>query len=153
MSKLTVVTKIPADIERAFLLATDIGLHQQSLDSTHERAVAGVTSGNIKLGEHVQWRAKHFGVWWKLTSKITDMQEPLHFQDEQTSGPFKYFRHRHTFDQRDGYTKMTDEVHLSAPFLGFVVDPIVLVPYMKRLLTRRGEALALMCRGSETDTP
>ena len=50
MSEFTVVTHIPADPERAFLLATNIGLHQRSMSGTGERAVSGRTSGNITLG-------------------------------------------------------------------------------------------------------
>ena len=92
----------------------------------------------------MQWKAKHFGVWWTLTSEITEMQEPFFFQDEQTAGPFAYFRHRHVFELYDGHTRMTDVVSLSAPVFGFLVDRVLLVPYMKRLLTRRGQALARM---------
>ncbi|WZH35595.1 MAG: SRPBCC family protein [Microbacterium enclense] len=145
MSEVTVVTCIPASPERAFLLATDIGLHQRSMVGTEERAVSGVTSGSIALGEHVQWKAKHFGIWWALTSEITEMVEPVFSQDEQTSGPLAYFRHWHIFEPCEGVTRMTDVVSLSALVCGFIVDRVLLVPCIKRLLTRRGLALAQMC--------
>lgn len=40
-------------------------------------AMTGVTSGLIGLGEHVTWRAKHFGFWHELTSEITAMERVL----------------------------------------------------------------------------
>ena len=39
--------------------------------SSQERAVAGRMTGAIELGETVTWRARHFGYWWTLTSRIT----------------------------------------------------------------------------------
>ncbi|NJM41916.1 MAG: hypothetical protein HC853_14760 [Anaerolineae bacterium] len=38
------------------------------------RAIAGVTSGLIGLGQEVTWRARHFGIWQSLTVRITEFQ-------------------------------------------------------------------------------
>jgi ligand-binding SRPBCC domain-containing protein len=78
------------------------------------------------------------------SASLHQTQGASFFQDEQTAGPFAYFRHRHVFELYDGHTRMTDVVSLSAPVFGFLVDRVLLVPYMKRLLTRRGQALARM---------
>ena len=39
----------------------DIDFHQESASQTQEKAIKGVTSGQIGLGEMVTWRGKHFG--------------------------------------------------------------------------------------------
>jgi len=62
---------INAPIERCFDLARDIDFHQRSLTDTGERAIGGVTSGLIALGETVTWEATHFGVRQRLTVRIT----------------------------------------------------------------------------------
>ena len=80
-------TLIGAPVERVFDLARDIGLHERSMAPTGERAVAGRTSGLIEAGETVTWRARHFGLWWTMTSRITEVNAPITFADEQQAGP------------------------------------------------------------------
>ncbi len=83
MVELTELTLINAPIERCFDLARSVEVHLAGNVHWGESAVAaaGVTSGLVGLGESVTWRAKHFGVWHTLTSKITAMTRPIHFQD------------------------------------------------------------------------
>jgi hypothetical protein len=60
-------TVICAPRERVFDLARSIDAHQDSTGGTHERAVAGVTTGLIGLNAEVTWEARHLGVGQKLT--------------------------------------------------------------------------------------
>lgn len=85
-----------------FDLARNIDAHKNSMARSREEAVAGVTSGLISLGEEVTWRAWHFGVPLRMTSRITQMVEPDYFVDEQVKGPFRRFRHVHEFSH-DGW--------------------------------------------------
>ncbi len=72
MPTITLTTPITsAPIERCFLLSLSVDLHTISTKKTNERAIAGVTSGLMKLNDTVTWRAKHFGIYQNLTSKIT----------------------------------------------------------------------------------
>jgi hypothetical protein len=48
-----------------------------------ELAIGGVTSGIMKLGDTVTWRARHFGMIFQMTSAITEYQYPSRFVDEQ----------------------------------------------------------------------
>jgi ligand-binding SRPBCC domain-containing protein len=97
-----------------FDLSLDVDAHLESQAKAGERAVAGVTSGTIGLGEHVTWRAVHFGVPFKMTSRITEMDRPHRFVDEQVRGPFRTFRHEHLFEQRDTDTLMIDRLQFDA---------------------------------------
>jgi ligand-binding SRPBCC domain-containing protein len=143
MTKIHLETAIAAPIDRVFDLARDIDLHAASMSASDERAIAGRLSGRIDLGETVTWRARHFGLWWSLTSRITDVQKPTRFVDEQERGPFRSFRHVHTFEPIDGGTLMTDDWEHIAPFgvVGRVVDRLVLGGYMRRLLATRNGAV------------
>jgi hypothetical protein len=76
MPKIELLTEINAPIEKCFDLARSIELHIESTKQTGERAIAGKTSGLIGLNETVTWRAKHFGTWQNLTSKITEYNYP-----------------------------------------------------------------------------
>jgi hypothetical protein len=88
MVKIEVITRIHAPMERCFDLARNVEVHLAGNVHSGEKAVAleGVTSGLIDLGQPVTWRARHFGVAWKLTSEITAMDRPRFFQDAMTQG-------------------------------------------------------------------
>jgi hypothetical protein len=81
-------TSIDASPERCFDLSLSVGLHRHSVAHTHERPVAGVTSGVMKLGDTVTWEAIHFGIKQHLTSKITAYERPYRFTDEMVQGVF-----------------------------------------------------------------
>lgn len=106
-----------------------------------ERAVAGVTNGRIGLGETVTWRARHFGIWFRMTSKITTLDRPERFVDEQTHGPFRIFHHEHLFARDGDETVMTDTITLASPVFGVVAERLVLVPYLRRLIRQRNQYL------------
>ena len=55
MALIQLSTPIAAPRERVFDLSRSIDVHQHSVAHTHERAIAGVTSGLIGLGEEVTW--------------------------------------------------------------------------------------------------
>jgi len=137
-------TRIRAPIERVFDLARDIDLHQRSMAHTDERAVGGRTTGRIGAGETVTWSARHLGLRWSLTSRITGFDPPRLFVDEQQAGPFAWFRHEHRFEAVPGGTLMVDDWRHAAPFgvLGRVVDRVVLGRLLTRLLAQRSAAIA-----------
>jgi len=149
-------TRIAAPPERCFDLARSVDLHMGSLAHTGERAVAGVTEGMMGPGDSVTWEARHFGLRWRLTSRITDFDQPRHFADEQERGPFARFRHVHTFTRLDdGNTLMTDESDFDAPFgpLGVIANALFLTRYMRRLLTARNAYLKHVVEGNDQRGP
>lgn len=72
-----------------------------TLAHTHERAVAGRTTGLIELGEEVTWEGRHFGFRQRFTSRISAFDRPLRFQDRMIRGAFKSFVHDHDFEPID----------------------------------------------------
>ena len=134
-----IVTEIDAPVERCFDLSRSIDLHLESMMASGERAVAGVRSGLIGAGEEVSWEARHFGVLWRMTSRITAFEPPHRFVDEMVKGPFKAFRHEHLLEPDGAGTRMTDVVSFRMS-LGPVVDlPVGL--YLRRLLRIRCAAI------------
>lgn len=154
MAHIHLETQIAAPIERVFDLARDIDFHQRSMAHTGERAVGGRTSGMIGLGETVTWRARHLGLSWSLTSRITAFEPPVRFVDEQVSGPFAWFRHEHRFEATPGGTRMIDEWRHAAPFgpIGRLVDALLLGPLLRRLLVHRNAALAREAEAPSRET-
>lgn len=132
-------TRIAASPEECFALSLSIDAHSSSMSQTSERAVAGVTHGEIGPGETVTWSARHFGVRLRLSSRITAYDRPNRFVDEQTAGPFKFWWHEHVFVPEGDGTLMIDRVRFAAPLgvLGRIAERLVLARYMERLIARR----------------
>jgi ligand-binding SRPBCC domain-containing protein len=149
MTVIHLTTDIEAPIERVFDLARDLDLHAASMARMGERAVAGRTTGRVEIGDTVTWRARHFGLWWSLTSRITAARAPVTFEDVQERGPFAWFRHEHRFEVVGGVTRMHDRWEHRSPLgpVGRLVDRLVLGRYMRSLLVTRNEALK---RAAET---
>lgn len=143
MPKFILYTKIYASPDTCFNLARSIDLHLDTMKHTGEKAIAGVTSGLIGLDETVTWKAQHFGVTMKLTSKITACEIPVLFADEMVAGPFKMMKHRHLFEQKDGYTLMTDEFVYESPLgiVGKLADALFLRKYMQNLIEQRNRVI------------
>lgn len=143
MPTIIIETQINAPVERCFDLARDIGLHCETTSKTKEKAVAGVTSGLIEMGQSVTFEAVHFGVRQRLTSQIVEFERPFYFVDEMTKGAFATMRHRHEFEARGESTFMRDIVCWKSPLgvLGVVADVLFLKRYMTRFIVQRGMAL------------
>jgi ligand-binding SRPBCC domain-containing protein len=137
-------TESQLPVERLFNLARSIDAHVESQRTSGERAVAGVTSGLIGEGQEVTWRARHFGIPLTMTSRITCLDFPRSFADEQVKGPFKAFRHVHEFTATATGSMMVDRVEFTAPLgvLGRAVERLFLALYLERLIARRGRFLA-----------
>lgn len=129
--------------EVVFDLSRDIDLHIISTDGTGEKAIAGVTTGLIKMNETVTWQAKHLFKTRLFTSQITAFDFPNTFTDQMIKGDLKSFSHKHTFKRVSGGTLVTDEVNLQAPFgiLGKIVMALFLKNYFKGFLERRNEVI------------
>lgn len=146
MPKITLRTEILASVETCFDLSRDVTIHTRSGDN--EQAVAGVTSGLLELGDEVTFEAKHLGMLWHMTSKITELERPIRFVDEMMKGPFKRWRHEHVFTPTKHGTLILDDVDY-APLLwplSWPVDRLFLRSYMRRLLVRRNRFLRQQAR-------
>ena len=146
-----VVTRIQAPIGVCFDVARDIDIHVRSMHGTDERAVGGITTGLIQLGEEVTWEARPFGIRQRLTSRITAFDRPRHFRDSQVSGAFRRFDHDHFFSEEAGATVMRDVFDFESPmgWLGRCADLLFLRSYMVGLLERRGRVIRETAEGRD----
>jgi ligand-binding SRPBCC domain-containing protein len=143
MSKIILETLIDSTPEICFKLSLSVDLHQLSTSKTGEHIVDGVREGIMKLDDIVTWRAKHFGVWQNLTTKITEIKPYEYFVDEMQKGAFKSMRHEHYFIESEGKTLMKDVFNFTSPMsiLGIIFNKIILENYMKRFLIERNHLI------------
>jgi ligand-binding SRPBCC domain-containing protein len=143
MSHIKLVTAIHAPVGRCFDLTSSIDFHIKTGVSTHERAIAGKTTGLIGSNEVVTFSARHLGFTRQLTSKITEYEYTRYFTDEMQKGDFKSLKHRHTFTEKDGVTFMEDDLQYEVPFgfIGKIFDKLVLNRHMYNFLRERNDML------------
>ena len=160
MASFVLERTIDAPVERVFALSLDVDVHVDSMTTHAERIVGGVRSGQMIEGDTVTWSARHFGIRFRMTSLVFDVDAPRSFSDRQLRGPFATFRHRHTFvglpapaalDEHGApRTLMRDEIEFRSPFgpLGRLVDALVLRRHLIRLIEQRNDTLAAQATAS-----
>ena len=84
-------TRIGAPVEVCFRLSLTIDMEVQAGREFGLRAVDGVTTGQIGLGQRVRWKARQFGVPVSHTTEITRVDEPVFFEDTMVSGHLHVF--------------------------------------------------------------
>ncbi|MEU2613932.1 SRPBCC family protein [Micromonospora sp. NPDC007271] len=147
MPRIELATDVQAVPETVFDACLDVDLHTESMGTSAERAIGGVTTGRLAAGDAVTWEARHFGLPWRMTVRITDYRRPHGFTDEQVSGPFGRWRHEHSFtpnSAKSSTTIMRDVIDFTAPMgpVGGLVASLILRPYLQRLIARRNAYLA-----------
>lgn len=143
MPLIHLTTFVAAPIERVFQLSRSIDLHKHSMQRFGERPIVGKISGLINKGETVTWQAKHLFKKRILQVKITELDAPYFFMDEQVAGDFASMKHAHYFKPCDNGTIMIDKFWFETPYgiIGRLVNKIGLTNYMERLLEQRNEIL------------
>lgn len=150
MTTITLVTEINADKKTVFDLSRNIDLHQDSMKTSKEKAMAGRTSGLIERDETVTFKGKHFSIYLTHQSKITEMTLYESFTDEMLRGPFQSFRHAHRFVEENGKTLMKDEIFYEVPFgfLGRLLNELFGKKYLISLITQRNAYIKTLAENS-----
>ena len=144
MSEFVLERVIAAPRSTVFSVALDPGLHLRSMARYGETMVEAPAGGVFSEGSTVTWRARHFGIPFRLRSVVFDVDPPRGFRDRQISGPFGMFWHEHVFEDHPRGTLMRDTIRFRSPFgpIGRLVDRLVLREYMRSLIEQRNDQLA-----------
>lgn len=98
----------------------------------------------VRNGTRIKYRLSLFGIPMSWESRITEFVENSHFADEQLSGPYSRWYHRHTFRAVDGGVEMTDDVEYRLPFgpLGRLVHWLVVRHQLRAIFDYRTRIIA-----------
>ena len=100
-----------------------------------ELAFRILTPVPIEIGEGtiIDYRLRLFGVPFNWRTRIVQWQPNERFVDEQVSGPYRSWRHVHTFAACGDGTRMTDRVEYRLPLQPAAA---LAVPLVRRQLDR-----------------
>lgn len=154
MAEFVLETVIAAAPEAVFAASLDPALHVRSMAQYGETMVEAPAGGAFSEGSTVTWRARHFGIPFRLRSVVFDIDPPRRFCDRQISGPFGAFLHEHVFEEHPQGTRMLDTIAFHSPFglVGRIVDRLFMREYMRRVIAERNAVLVndLEGRGAGT---
>jgi hypothetical protein len=136
MTELVLSIEVAAAPEVCFDLARSMDFHRSSMSASGERIAGGRGSGLIELCEDVEFEARHLGMTRRLRARVTELERPRRFVDEQVAGPFRSLRHEHVFEAAGGGTRMTDRVWIDVGWsvLGRAAERLVVRPHLGRVL-------------------
>lgn len=155
MAEFVLETVIAAPREAVFAVALDPGMHLRSMARYRETMIEAPAGGVFTEGSTVTWRARHFGIPFRLRTIVYDVDPPRGFRDRQLSGPFGAFEHEHVFEEHPQGTLARDTIVFHSPFgpIGRLVDRLILREYMRRLIEERNAHLASEAEGRGRTLP
>ena len=106
--------------------------------------IESLRSEVVHEGQIITYKVKVMpGVWIPWVTEIKAVDEGKSFVDEQRFGPYKFWHHRHWFEEVEGGVLMKDLVHYAMPFwpFGEVGHGIFVRPKLERIFGFRREIL------------
>lgn len=102
------------------------------------------SSGKMHEGQIISYKVKILpGIWVPWVTEIKAVEEGRSFIDEQRFGPYKFWHHRHRFEEVEGGVKVCDLVHYIMPFgpLGTIAHALFARKKLQRIFDFRREVL------------
>ena len=143
MPLIHLTTFIEAPIERVFDLSRSVDLHKKSMQKFGEEPINGKINGLMNEGDEVTWKAKHLFKNRILRVKLTALERPHSFTDEQLQGDFRLMKHEHVFKPIENGTIMIDlfQFETGYGFFGKMLNQFYLANYMRTLLEERNKII------------
>jgi ligand-binding SRPBCC domain-containing protein len=104
----------------------------------------------MEAGRLIDHRLRVHGLPMRWRSEITVWEPPNRFVDEQRRGPYRHWRHEHTFADKDGGTLMLDRIEYAVP--GWLLEPLVnrwfVAPDLRKIFAHRNARIEELLRRS-----
>ena len=106
--------------------------------------ILAMDSPSIQEGTRIRYRLSVAGIPMSWESRITEYADQSHFADEQVTGPYARWYHRHTFRAVTGGVEMTDHVEYTLPFgpLGRFVHWLVVRQQLRAIFDYRNKVIS-----------
>lgn len=113
-----------------------------------------VTPSPIEMreGAVIDYRISLHGLPMKWRTLITLWEPPFRFVDEQVRGPYRYWRHEHTFEETSEGTLMGDRVEYATPF-GAFSDRLLVRRQLRRIFDYRAVVMKDLFQAEPVEQP
>lgn len=94
----------------------------------------------MRVGTRIDYRLKLHGIPIRWQSEITEWNPPYGFVDEQRRGPYRLWRHTHTFEETENGVIVGDVVEYAVWGNG-IVNKLFVRPDIEKIFAYRSEQL------------
>ncbi len=103
----------------------------------------------MREGTLIDYRIRVLGLPVRWTSRIEVLEPNVRFVDVQVRGPYRLWRHEHTFEGGDGGTRVRDRVEYELPLfpIGELAHPLLVRPDLDRIFSFRHAATRRLLEG------
>jgi ligand-binding SRPBCC domain-containing protein len=143
MASIHLTTFIAAPVDRVFDLSRNLAVYKYVFNSREEKFSAASGSNLLTKGETVSILAKHAGKTRMSTLKITDLQKPVTFTEEQIKGDLESFHHVHHFKSIQNGTIIIDLIEFGNPrdIIGKIIGRLYLKSYLEEIVRKRNDVI------------
>jgi len=141
---------VPVSLREAFALFETAGsLARLTPPDFQLRVLSG---GRLRKGSEIKLQIRRMGIPLRWTARITEYEPPFFFVDEQISGPFAYWRHRHGFRPTEYGAMISDRVEYALPLgpAGRLAHRLFLHTDIEKLFDYRRKAVSEILTGAPT---
>ena len=136
-------TVLPGTVEDVFAFFRDPRNLERMTPPWLAFTITSTTDATVRKGTRIRYRLCLLGVPLSWESRITEYADNSHFADEQVTGPYATWYHRHSFRLAAGGVEMTDIVDYRLPFgvLGRLVHWLVVRHQLRAIFDYRTVAI------------
>jgi len=96
----------------------------------------------VRAGTRIEYVIRIFGLPQRWVAEIAEHEPGRRFVDVQAKGPYRYWRHEHSFEPLNVFTVMTDQVEYELPFgLAGQIANSVVARQLQRIFDYRTEVI------------
>lgn len=143
MASIHITTFIAAPIERVFDLSRHLAIYKLVFQGRKAEFRSGAASNLLGIGETISVLGKIAGKNRLTMLKITKLQKPASFTEEQVKGDLELYKHEHHFKPADNGTIVIDLLEFGPPkdILGRIIAKIHMKKYLEEFITKRNEMI------------
>ncbi len=137
--------RLPITMEEAW----DFFSSPRNLDEITPRdlgfKIISLSGEKMHEGQIITYKVMIFpGIWVPWVTEIKAVEAGKSFVDEQRFGPYKFWHHRHTFEEIPGGVLMRDLVHYGLGFgpFGAIAHAVFVKAKLKMIFNFRKETLS-----------
>lgn len=149
MYVLTCQMKTPSPIEKAFAVFENPYNLARITPASLKFRITTREQVTIRKGAEIEYQIRWLGLPISWRTLITEYEPPLFFEDEQADGPYALWRHRHSFEEVDDGTVISDRVEYALPLgaLGRLAQHLMVGRQLRGIFQYRQRALMQLLGG------
>jgi ligand-binding SRPBCC domain-containing protein len=132
---------IPRPVSETFAFFAEAGSLEAITPPWLESRILSPQPVVMRTGTHIDFRLRWRGVPLRWETRIEEWAENARFVDVQVRGPYRLWRHLHTFEAVPGGTAVYDRVTYALPFglLGAAAHALIVRADLERIFDFRTE--------------